>query len=67
LGARTPDGATLETDTDFVDYLLREALVAVIPGAAFHMSPFFRLTYSASLEELQEALRRVTEACAKLS
>jgi aspartate aminotransferase len=67
MGARTPEGATLETDTDFVDYILREALVAVIPGAAFHMSPFFRLTYSASLEELEEALQRIARACARLS
>lgn len=67
IGAKTPDGGRIETDTDFVDYLLREALVAVIPGAAFHMSPFFRLTYSASLEALEEALSRMALACGKLS
>ncbi|MBI1200640.1 MAG: aminotransferase class I/II-fold pyridoxal phosphate-dependent enzyme [Phenylobacterium sp.] len=67
IGATTPDGVRIATDTDFVDYLLREALVAVIPGAAFHLSPFFRLTYSASLEALEEALQRMASACAKLT
>lgn len=67
IGATTPDGVRIATDTDFVDYLLREALVAVIPGTAFHLSPFFRLTYSASLEALEEALQRMASACAKLT
>jgi aspartate aminotransferase len=67
IGTRAPDGTRIATDTDFVDYLLRKALVAVIPGAAFHMSPFIRLTYSASLADLDEGLARIALAVARLA
>nr|WP_287175905.1 aminotransferase class I/II-fold pyridoxal phosphate-dependent enzyme [Mesorhizobium sp.] len=42
IGQTTPAGRRIETDTDFCDYLLEEAQVAVVPGAAFGLSPFFR-------------------------
>lgn len=42
IGQTTPAGRRSETDTDFCDYLLEEAQVAVVPGAAFGLSPFFR-------------------------
>jgi len=67
IGAVTPDGTCIDSDTDLVSYILREALVAVVPGAAFHMSPFFRLAYSASLDELEEAMQRIANACGRLS
>ncbi|QFY63387.1 pyridoxal phosphate-dependent aminotransferase (plasmid) [Rhizobium grahamii] len=67
LGKTTPTGRKLETDSDFTDYLLEEAHVAVVPGSAFGLSPYFRISYATSEAELVEALDRIAGACAALS
>jgi len=67
LGKVTPSGKTIETDTDFCAYLLDDAHVAVVPGSAFGLSPFFRISYATSEAELKEALMRIADACARLS
>ncbi|NSY14879.1 pyridoxal phosphate-dependent aminotransferase [Agrobacterium vitis] len=66
LGKTTPKGKRLETDQDFTDYLLEEAHVAVVPGSAFGLSPYFRISYATSKPELVEALDRIERACAAL-
>ncbi|PDT80814.1 pyridoxal phosphate-dependent aminotransferase [Sinorhizobium sp. BJ1] len=66
LNKVTPKGKTLLIDTDFTDYLLEEAHVAVVPGSAFGLSPFFRISYATSEAELVEALDRIERACAAL-
>ena len=66
IGRKTPAGKAIETDADFTDYLLDVAHVAVVPGSAFGLSPFFRISYATSETELKEALRRIAEACARL-
>ncbi|NUS69538.1 MAG: pyridoxal phosphate-dependent aminotransferase [Ensifer adhaerens] len=67
LGKVTPAGKKIETDTDFCAYLLDDAHVAVVPGSAFGLSPFFRISYATSEAELKEALTRIADACARLS
>jgi aspartate aminotransferase len=67
IGRMTPGGKRIESDSDFCDYLLQHAHVAVVPGAAFGLSPFFRISYATSEEELREALRRIGDACAQLN
>ncbi|GEO86135.1 MULTISPECIES: pyridoxal phosphate-dependent aminotransferase [Alphaproteobacteria] len=67
LGKTTPAGKRLETDTDFCAYLLEDANVAVVPGSAFGLSPFFRISYASAESELREALARITDACARLA
>ncbi|MCP3379884.1 MULTISPECIES: pyridoxal phosphate-dependent aminotransferase [unclassified Bradyrhizobium] len=67
IGKITPDGQTLENDRDFVEYLLRGAGVAVVPGSAFGLAPYFRISYATSLVELEEACRRIAHATARLS
>ncbi len=67
LGKVTPSGKKIETDTDFCAYLLDDAHVAVVPGSAFGLSPFFRISYATSEAELKEALKRIADACARLS
>ncbi|MGE6786372.1 pyridoxal phosphate-dependent aminotransferase [Ensifer adhaerens] len=67
LGKVTPSGKKVETDTDFCAYLLDDAHVAVVPGSAFGLSPFFRISYATSEAELKEALKRIADACARLS
>ncbi len=66
IGKVTPGGRRIETDADFTDYLLEDAHVAVVPGSAFGLSPYFRISYATSEGELKEALTRVATACAKL-
>ncbi len=67
LGKTTPSGKRLGTDTDFCAYLLEDANVAVVPGSAFGLSPFFRISYASAEAELKEALTRIADACARLS
>jgi aspartate aminotransferase len=66
LNKVTPKGKRLSCDADFTDYLLEEAHVAVVPGSAFGLSPFFRISYATSEAELIDALNRIETACAAL-
>jgi aspartate aminotransferase len=66
IGKTTPEGKVIESDQDFALYLLMSAGVSVVFGAAFGMSPFFRISYAASTESLEEACRRIQRACGDL-
>ena len=66
-GKKTPDGKTIATDEDFVTYLLEAEGVACVQGAAFGLSPYFRISYATATELLEEACRRIQRACAALS
>ena len=57
IGKKTPAGAVIETDTDFAEFLLDFAEVAVVPGSAFGFSPYVRLSYATSLDQIKEALK----------
>ena len=59
MGKARPDGQVIETDTDFVNYLLQAGEVAVVPGIAFGLSPYFRISYAASDAVLAEAMSRI--------
>ncbi|SOC12765.1 pyridoxal phosphate-dependent aminotransferase [Rhodobacter maris] len=67
IGARTPEGGTITSDRDFCAWLLETADVAMVPGAAFGLSPYFRISYATAEAELREALARIAAACARLS
>ncbi len=66
IGKTTPDGKTIENDEDFVTYLLEAEGVAVVHGEAFGLSPFFRISYAAATEVLEDACSRIQRACAAL-
>lgn len=66
LGRTTPGGVLLRTDADFCDYLLREFHVAVVPGSVLGLAPYFRISYAASMADLQEACARIQRACKAL-
>jgi aspartate aminotransferase len=66
IGKRTPKGKTIENDTDFVQYLLEAEGVAVVQGAAFGLSPHFRISYATATEVLRDACTRIQRACAAL-
>ena len=66
LGKTTPKGKRLDTDTDFVTALLEERHVATVQGAAYGMSPYFRISYATDLDSLREGCKRIQEFCADL-
>jgi len=59
LGKTTEDGKVLATEEDFVTALLEAEGVATVPGAAFGLSPHFRISYAAATEELEDACARI--------
>jgi len=66
LGRRTPGGELIESDTAFARYLMDEGGVAVVPGSAFGLAPYFRVSYATSREVLTEACRRIAVATQRL-
>lgn len=66
IGKTTPDGKIIESDEDFVTYLLESQGVACVHGAAFGLSPYFRISYATSDEALRAACTRIQNACAAL-
>ncbi|MBN9490698.1 MAG: pyridoxal phosphate-dependent aminotransferase [Alphaproteobacteria bacterium] len=66
IGKTTKSGRRIETDTDFVTALLEERQVATVQGAAYGMSPYFRISYATDIESLREGCRRIQEFCADL-
>ena len=67
LGKKTPKGKAIDSDGDFAAALLDEEGVAVVPGAAFGLSPFFRVSYATDMYALEDACRRIQRFCASLS
>ena len=66
IGATCPDGQQIRSDVDFVNYLLRDAGVATVPGAAFGTDGFFRISFATSMENLELSMRRIERACEAL-
>jgi aspartate aminotransferase len=66
-GKTTPEGDRIDDDGDFCRYLLENAKVAVVPGRAFGLSPYFRISYAASEQNLGRALDRIEAAVARLN
>ncbi|MEH6792226.1 pyridoxal phosphate-dependent aminotransferase [Parasphingorhabdus sp.] len=66
IGKTTPKGQVIKTDEDLITYFLEEAQVAAVHGAAFGLSPAFRISYATSEEILTEACTRIQRACSAL-
>jgi aspartate aminotransferase len=66
IGKTTPKGQTITTDEEMIAYLLDEAKVAAVHGAAFGLSPAMRISYATSEALLTEACTRIQTACAAL-
>jgi aspartate aminotransferase len=67
MGLRAPNGVVMNTDEDFARELLEAEGVAVVHGAAFGLSPAFRISYATSNEELEDACTRIQRFCGSLS
>ncbi|HXV32164.1 MAG TPA: pyridoxal phosphate-dependent aminotransferase, partial [Sinorhizobium sp.] len=66
IGRTSKSGRRIETDTDFVMALLDEKHVATVQGAAYGMSPFFRISYATSMEKLADGCDRIAQFCKDL-
>ncbi|WP_050526839.1 pyridoxal phosphate-dependent aminotransferase [Pseudorhodobacter aquimaris] len=66
IGRRGPDGKRIETDTDLTGYLLDAAKVAGVQGAAFGLSPYFRMSYALGQDDLKTAISRTSDALGAL-
>lgn len=66
IGTCTPSGQVIGNDEDFTKALLEETGVAVVQGAAFGLSPNFRISYAASDDVLTEACQRILRFCQEL-
>ena len=66
IGAETPDGQTLTDDTAVTTYLLKSAGIAAVPGSAYDLSPFFRISTAASEQVLAVAMDRIAVAVGNL-
>jgi aspartate aminotransferase len=67
IGKKTQNGKILNNDAEIVEWLLESAEVAAVPGVAFGLEPYFRVSYATSLEVLKEAMNRIEKAVLTLS
>ncbi|MBW5438489.1 pyridoxal phosphate-dependent aminotransferase [Bradyrhizobium canariense] len=67
IGRKMPSGQRISSDVDFAEYLLHTVGVAVVPGTAFGLAPYFRISYATSVPELEEACRRIAHAASRLT
>lgn len=67
IGRVTPSGRRIDSDEAFATELLEAEGVAVVHGAAFGLSPYFRISYATSEQVLTEACTRIQRFCASLT
>ena len=66
IGKQTPKGNTINTDEDFMNYLLDSEGVAGVHGEAFGLSPYFRISYATDNKTLIDACERIERARSNL-
>ncbi|EXL02235.1 pyridoxal phosphate-dependent aminotransferase [Aquamicrobium defluvii] len=66
IGRKTPKGVILDDDTAVSNYLLNEGRVASVPGVAYGLSPYFRISTATSEDVLTQAIARIKEAVSEL-
>ena len=62
LYGKSAGGRTISNSGDLAAYLLDEAHIAVVPGAAYEAPDYIRLTYATSMEDIREGMDRM-ERC----
>ena len=64
---RSFKGKVMTNSVDLADYLLDEALLATVPGAAFGADAFIRFSFATAMETIEEGMKRLAQALGKLS
>jgi aspartate aminotransferase len=60
-------GKIIKNDSDFVESLLENYMVAVVQGSAFGLNGYFRISYATSMDNLKKAVERIKSFCESLS
>ena len=63
IGRKSASGILIKDDMAFSEALLKEQHVAVVPGQAFGLSPYFRISYATSDDNLIKACQRIKAFC----
>ena len=66
IGKKDINGIKIENDTDFVQSLLENNGIAVVQGSAFGLEGYFRISYATSMENLEKALKKISNFCESL-
>jgi aspartate aminotransferase len=66
IGKIAPSGKVIQSDEDFAVELLETEGVSVVFGAAFGLSPHFRISYATANAVLEDAGARIQRFCAAL-
>ncbi len=66
IGKTAPSGKVIASDEDFAVELLETEGVSVVFGAAFGLSPHFRISYATSNAVLEDACGRIQRFCAEV-
>ncbi len=66
IGKTAPSGKVIGSDEDFAVELLETEGISVVFGAAFGLSPFFRISYATSNANLEDACQRIQRFCGML-
>ncbi len=66
IGKKDINGKKIENDTDFVQSLLENNGIAVVQGSAFGLEGYFRISYATSMENLEKALKNISNFCQSL-
>ena len=66
IGKKDINGKKIENDTDFVQSLLENNGIAVVQGSAFGLEGYFRISYATSMENLEKALKKISNFCKSL-
>lgn len=63
---RSASNSIIKNSSDLCMYLLKEALVATVPGSAFGDDRYIRLSYATSMENIKKGMERIREALKRL-
>ena len=66
IGKTTESGVVIDGDSTFAAELLNAEGVAVVQGEAFGLSPYFRISYATSMENIQTGMARLNDFCKNL-
>lgn len=66
IGKKNAGGQLIKDSNEFATYLLESVGVAVVPGNAFGLDPYFRISYATSVKNLTEACARIKKAVEQL-
>ena len=67
MGKTTPQGKVLSSDIDVMMYFLEAANVATIDGTSYGLSPYLRMSFATSIEQIEEGCRAIHDAVRALT